>query len=304
MQTEAVIKLFNHFFLMRKLNCEEARKLSIVDYLAECGFRSQYVRGENHWYLSPIREEATPSFKVNTLINAWYDHGIRVGGNFVDLGIRLYQCTIDQLLTRLSTGDRSLSFHQPKPAAVEPEHKIQVIDAGELQNLTLVKYLHEREIDYYTAKAYCKEVLFSVNGQQQLAIGFENRSGGYELRSAQIKLSSSPKDLTYIDRGADMVHVLQGFTDFLSLLSVKGRELAGNFVVLNSLSFVARSLDILQQHQAVKLYLDHDKAGTKELAFIKQTIPYAEDASRFYSGHKDLNAYLKIQQQRGRGLGL
>jgi len=61
---------------MRKLNCDDARKLSIVDYLAQCGFRPQYIKGVNHWYLSPIREENTASFKVNTQLNVWFDHGM------------------------------------------------------------------------------------------------------------------------------------------------------------------------------------------------------------------------------------
>jgi len=96
--------------------------------------------------------------------------------------------------------------------------------------------------------------------------------------------------------------VLEGFTDFLSLLTLNGRDTPGNFLVLNSLSFVERSLDILQQHKGVKLYLDHDKAAVQAAAAIRQAIPYMEDASRFYGGYKDLNAYLKNQQQ-GNGLG-
>ena len=290
---------------MRKMNCDEARQISIIDYLAQCGFRPQYIKGGNHWYLSPIREENTASFKVNIQLNAWFDHGIGVGGNFIYLGIRLHQCTVEQLLTRLSTGDRSLSFHRPvNVISAEPEHKIKIIKAGELQNLTLVKYLHERAIDYSIAKAWCREILFTLNEQHYLAIGFKNNSGGFELRNAQLKLSSSPKDLTYIDQGANTVHVFEGFTDFLSLLTLNGRDTPGNFLVLNSLSFVAKSLKILQQHPTAKLYLDHDKAAAKEVAFIKQAIPNVEDASHFYSGYKDLNAYLKIQQQHSRGLSL
>ncbi|WP_179414945.1 hypothetical protein HDF19_20335 [Mucilaginibacter sp. E4BP6] len=61
---------------------------------------------------------------------------------------------------------------------------------------------------------------------------------------------------------------------------------------------------ILQQHAAAKLYIDHDKAAAKTVTFIKQIIPNAEDASHFYSGYKDLNVYLKIQQQQSRGLSL
>ncbi|WP_259069938.1 hypothetical protein HDF24_25125 [Mucilaginibacter sp. X4EP1] len=51
------------------------------------------------------------------------------------------------------------------------------------------------------------------------------------------------------------------------------------------------------------MHLDYDKAAAKEVTFIKQIIPNAQDARHFYSGHKDLNAYLKIQQQ-SLGLGL
>jgi hypothetical protein len=290
---------------MPKMNCNQARQIQIIDYLAQCGFHPQYVKGVNHWYISPIREENEASFKVNTKLNAWYDHGIGVGGNFIDLGIRLHRCDIAELLARLSAGDYSLSFHRPdKSVNAEPEHKIVIHQASELQNLTLIKYLHERAIDYYTAKAWCKEVLFTLNGQRHLAIGFENRSGGYELRNAQLKLSSSPKDLTHINQGADTIHVIEGFTDFLSLLTLTGRDMPGDFLVLNSLSFVAKSLKILQQYPTAKLYLDHDKAAAKEVAFIKQAIPNAEDASHFYSGYKDVNAYLKIQPQQSRGLSL
>jgi len=291
---------------MSKLNCDEARKLSIVDYLAECGFQPQYVKGADHWYLSPIREENTASFKVNTKLNAWFDHGIGEGGNFIDLGIRLHGCNVEELLTRLSTGDRSLSFHQPVKAAAqpEPENKVIIHEARELQNLILVRYLHERGLDFYHTRRYCKEVLFTVNNQRQLAIGFENRSGGYELRNKQLKLSSSPKDLTFIDMGFDTLHVTEGFTDFLSLLTMNRWDMPGNFLVLNSLSFVSASLDILKLHDKVELYLDHDKSAQKALTFIKEQVPQVHDASRFYNGHKDLNAYLKNEHQQSRGLRL
>lgn len=229
------------------------------------------------------------------------------GGNLIDLGIRLHHCTVKQLLEKLSTGDRSFSFHQPvRPtidASAAPEHKVTILETGKLQDLSLVSYLHSREIDYYTAKTWCKEVLFSVNGQQNLALGFENRAGGYELRNASLKMSSSPKDLTFIDQGSERPHVLEGFTDFLLLLTLNRRDISGNFLVLNSLSFVARSLEILKDHKSVQLYLDHDNAATKAIAPIKQSVPNVQDARGFYQGHKDLNDYLK-SQRHSRGLHL
>lgn len=51
----------------------EAKQLCIVDYLASLGHHPQYVKSNQYWYLSPLREERTPSFKVNDRLNEWYD---------------------------------------------------------------------------------------------------------------------------------------------------------------------------------------------------------------------------------------
>ena len=36
---------------------------------------------DRYWYLSPLRNERTPSFKVNDRINEWYDFGEATGGD-------------------------------------------------------------------------------------------------------------------------------------------------------------------------------------------------------------------------------
>lgn len=51
----------------------EAKQIRIVDFLVQLGHRALYVKSGQHWYLSPLREERTPSFKVNDRINEWYD---------------------------------------------------------------------------------------------------------------------------------------------------------------------------------------------------------------------------------------
>ena len=94
------------------LNCNQARQIPIVEYLANNGIKPAYIKGTQYWYLSPIREENTPSFKVDTRLNAWYDHGSGEGGNLIDLGIRLHHCTVEELLARLSAGNYALSSHR------------------------------------------------------------------------------------------------------------------------------------------------------------------------------------------------
>jgi len=43
----------------------EARQQDMVDYLQQLGYLPEKIRGNDYWYLSPLRNEKTPSFKVN-----------------------------------------------------------------------------------------------------------------------------------------------------------------------------------------------------------------------------------------------
>lgn len=47
------------------MNISEAKKIRIVDYLRFLGHEPKKTQGWQYWYLSPFREEKTPSFKVN-----------------------------------------------------------------------------------------------------------------------------------------------------------------------------------------------------------------------------------------------
>jgi len=73
------------------MNIKQLNELSIIDFLSKIGFEPSYKRGENQWYVYPIREpEHFPSFKVNTSINRWYDYGLMQGGKLFDLAEKLY----------------------------------------------------------------------------------------------------------------------------------------------------------------------------------------------------------------------
>ena len=64
---------------MKKLTSAEAKQINMLDYLTALGHHPEKIRNKDYWYLSPLREEKTPSFKVNRSLNAWYDHGIGKG---------------------------------------------------------------------------------------------------------------------------------------------------------------------------------------------------------------------------------
>src|SRR6476469_6025931 len=93
------------------------KQIDLVDYLSSLGYQLQKIRNNDYWYLSPLREEKTASFKVNRKLNAWYDHGIGKGGNMVDFGILYHHCSITELLQKLSS---SFSFHRETLTVQQP----------------------------------------------------------------------------------------------------------------------------------------------------------------------------------------
>ncbi len=141
-----------------------------------------------------------------------------------------------------------------------------MIAARPLTNPSLCRYLNERKIPFEIAKKYCKEVEFELNGKQYFAIGFENKSGGFELRNRLFKGSSSPKDVTLINYpDCKNIAVFEGFFSFLSYqtLQQKNNPLT-NFLILNSLSLFEKSRSIMEEHGKINLYLDRDQAGLKQ----------------------------------------
>ena len=88
---------------------EEVKNTDMVDYLSSLGFKPSKVTRNDYWYLSPFREETTPSFKVNRNMNRWYDFGDGKGGNIIDFGILYHNCSVKELLIKFS---KPFSFQQ------------------------------------------------------------------------------------------------------------------------------------------------------------------------------------------------
>ncbi len=57
------------------MTCAEANQIDLANYLYSLGIQPQKIRNNDYWYQSPLRDEKTPSFKVNRTLNAWYDFG-------------------------------------------------------------------------------------------------------------------------------------------------------------------------------------------------------------------------------------
>jgi DNA primase len=292
------------------MNCAEANQIDLVDYLNLLGYQPQKMRNNDHWYLSPFREEKEPSFKVHKAKNVWYDYGLGKGGKLINFVTEYYRCEVSEALKKISSfhGQK----HQQNNTLRQPFHRhetnqinddnaretaIKIIVAKQpITDLSLCSYLKKRRIEKSISDKYCYEVLFKLTDKEKeyKAIGFKNNAGGYELRNEYFKGGSSPKYISYIDNKADNICVFEGFFDFLSYQTIyqnQEQEMT-NFLVLNSLSFFERSLLLLEKHTGVKLYLDNDNAGRKytETA-LKRSLKF-QDKSRLYKGYKDLNEWI------------
>jgi Toprim-like/CHC2 zinc finger len=282
---------------------KEAKQIDLVEYLSSLGFKPVKIRSNDYWYHSPLRDEKTPSFKIDRTINCWYDHGLGKGGNLVDFGMVYFNCSSAEFLQRLNG---KFFLHQPTriiSTKEAKENKLLILGDFILSSPHLINYLAKREIPYPIADKYCKEVRYQMNGKVYYGIGFKTDSGSFEIRNPFLKSASSPKSITTIKNGSDEVAVFEGFFDFLSYkaLEEKNSLPKTDYIVLNSLSFFEKSRTVMENYNQVKLYLDNDKAGQNCSRYALSLCDKYKDESSLYKKFKDLNDWLvkhDLKQQK------
>lgn len=282
-------------FRNKRLSINEAKEIDMVHFLSNLGHEPSKIRNNDYWYLSPLRDEKTPSFKVNRRLNRWYDHGLGKGGNLVDFAILYHGCTVSELLQNLS-GNLSLQkpVLQQSFTTHEPENQIKILGDFILSSNALLQYLQQRRVPVDIADRYCREVRYELNGKVYYGIGFRNDFGGFEIRNPYFKASSSPKGITTFDNRASEVIVFEGFTDFLSFKAIHQQDPEDhfNFVVLNSVSFFETARPFLEKHSAIRLYLDRDITGQNCSRYALSLSSKYKDESSLYQNHKDFNDWV------------
>ena len=273
--------------------------LSIRAYLAERGLHPTKDNPRYGLYLSPLREERTPSFKVDYAQNLWSDFGLGAGGSIIDLVMRLERCDFAQAVRFLGSGER-IPMVVPVPLSVPPTvPALRLLSDIPLRHPALVGYLSSRGIDPDMAFGYCREVHYAIKGREYFAVGFRNDAGGWELRSERFKGGVSPKHITTIDNRSDTVLAFEGFLDFLSYLSME-KQLQTDVAVLNSVVNLPKAIPFLDRHTTIHAFFDNDEAGQKATANLKRLCPNSSviDRSHLYREHKDLNEYWQAKQSR------
>ena len=279
------------------MEIQNIKQISITDYLQQQGYAPARVQGIHYWYYSPLRNERTPSFKVNTERNQWYDFGSGEHGDIIDLVCALHRCTTSEAIRLLSgakqVAHQEFSFGGKRKFS---ERKLEILSAQPLSNPYLLRYLAARAIPLPVASAYCSEVLFQNMKRTYNAIGFANDAGGWEIRSPYFKGCIAPKAITTISKGTDVLQIFEGFMDFLSWQTLNPSS-TSDTIVLNSLALLPRIQEKIRGYKQVESFLDNDEAGRKSFDVLKQFYPSIIDGSVRYRTHKDLNEWLVTQSK-------
>lgn len=279
------------------MEIQHIKQIAIIDYLQQLGYAPARVQGIQYWYCSPLRNERTPSFKVNTERNQWYDFGSGEHGDIIDLVCTLQRCTISEAIGLLSgakqVAHQEISFGGERKIS---ERKLEILSAHPLSNPNLLRYLAERAIPLSVANTYCSEVLFSNMKRTYYAIGFANDTGGWEIRNSYFKGCIAPKAITTITKCFDRLQIFEGFMDFLSCQTLNPSS-KNDAIVLNSLVLLPRIKEQIAGYQEVESFLDNDDAGRKSFAVLKQIFPQIVDGSDRYRNYKDLNEWLVSKSQ-------
>lgn len=281
---------------------KEIKSIPLAAFLSRLGHEPAARKGTRLWYKSPLRQEQTPSFKVDTALNCWYDFGIGKGGNIIDLATELYQSTDLRYLMRCIANSYPVPSVQTVASSYPQRHSAPNVErfaVVPLEHRALVAYLQERGIPAHIAKANCKEAHYSVSGKPYFAVAFENVSGGWELRNRYFKGCRGRKDISYLpwsrDGPSTECAVFEGFIDYLSALAL-GIISGADAIILNSVVNVNKAVPYLKDYTAINCYLDNDNAGQTALAELKAIYgSIVIDRSTLYSEFNDLNDFLVNQ---------
>ena len=290
------------------MDIQTAKQIGIAEYLHSLGYSPVRRQGGNLWYKSPLREETEASFKVNTERNLWYDFATGKGGNIIALAAELYASDhvpyLLEMIARQAPHVRPVSFSFGGQTLSQPSFR--QLEVMPLSSPALFSYLRERGINTELAKRECREVRYLTGGKPYFAVGFLNRSGGYEIRNKLFKGCIAPKDITHIrqEQTRENCCLFEGFMDYLSFLTLRLErcpdrpDLDGqDYIVLNSTSNLSKAIQPLGGYGRIHCFLDNDKAGMEAVQELREEYGLrVRDASHIYGSYNDLNDFLRGKQ--------
>lgn len=295
------------------MNCKQFNKVPLEEVLLKLGHLPTRKNEKETWFLNPFGTETAASFKIDLRQNLWYLFSEGTGGTNTDFMLKYLKTDIAEVL-KWAEGQSFSSFGQQRnfenhlnreknqtvtPIKISP-NPYEITAVKNVQNKNLKNYLNQRGL---SEKVYpfVKEVHFKMNDKNLYAVGFENISGGWELRNAFYKGALLRKDISIIknaetsnfnsEKIQNKISVFEGFMDALSFIEMSGK-VTGDLLVMNSIALLTKAKNHLQNYSEIDLFLDNDRAGKFCTESILKSFPEAKDRSEVYEPHKDLNEFL------------
>ena len=290
------------------MNCKQFNAIKLEEVLFSLGHHPTKQNEKEAWFLNPFATENHASFKLDKRNNIWYLHSEGIGGNNTDFMQKYLNASVKEVL---EWAEKQKFFSFQLQNIIQKQNSLnqnyQITKIKELQNENLKKYLQQRGLSP-TVYSLVKEVHFAIGEKKLYAIGFENLSGGWELRNQFYKGSLLKKDISVVNLNNNLeknknVVVFEGFIDALSFVEMKPFY-KGDLLVMNSISLLNKTKEYLKNYSEFHLFLDNDKAGEHCKNSILESFPEAKNNSDIYALHKDLNDYFvfrnntKIEKQQ------
>lgn len=295
------------------MNIEQANAIPIAKILETMGI--QPTRQANHdvWYLSPLRNEKTASFKIHTKRNVWYDFGEGIGGDVVSLvcnylgSQKLNHNVSDALKWIESKVGRPPELGRreaDESIEINRSSKLSVTSVRSIKNRALVDYLNSRGIPITVADRILKEVRVhnTETAKNFYALGLVNEDSGYEIRNLFFKGCIGAKNISFL-RGSqpkpDAINLFEGFMDYLSILTQnEGRPFKDDTIILNSLSCLRHAISYIKGYgyKVAFTWMDNDQPGKKATQLLDEFFKTEEGLkhkpmNHLYRPCKDVNAW-------------
>lgn len=275
------------------MNCREIKeKITIRQALDSLGIFPAKENPRRGFYFAMDREEKTPSFCVDFLKNTAFDFGSGRSFDIISIIQEVKKFSVSEALDYLEKLGRlpTIQF-EAKEKFTRDQYKI--LQIREVAHPALLQYLESRKV--LEQKHFLKEIHFENNSRKNFGLGFENNSGGFEIRNTYTKICLGRKDFTLIKSKENTnaeISVFEGFIDFLTYKNLLETDSDNcDFLILNSTAMLSKVQNILKDYQKISLFLDNDNSGKLTADKIRNNFKNVEDCSGIYQGCKDLNEW-------------
>ena len=275
------------------MNCEKIKqKVGIRAVLESFGIFPFKENPKTAFYFAIDREEKIPSLAVDFVKNKAFDFGNGKSYDLISIVQQINKCSVSEALKYLSkldfTVQNELKYHENNTQISN-----HILEIKEIQHPALIQYLKSRRV--FEQKHRIKEIHYELKGRKFFGIGFQNNSGGFEIRNLHSKICLGKKDVTLIvndKKSKNEIVVFEGFFDYLTYRNLENSDNSNcDCLVLNSTAMLFKVEEKLKQYEKISLFLDNDKNGKSVKSKIQSQYRNVEDCSLIYHDFKDLNEW-------------